>query len=538
MNELWEQLKGIWGNMTPTRRWTVGGILAIVVAGFVWVIASQAGTSWRTVAKAVNADDLKDGVTALEAKSIPVRLQENNILQVPEEHYDAARLELATHSGTAGGIGMELFNESTFGQSAFQEAINYHRALEGELARTIRSINGVESARVHLVIPKKRLFKKDQKAPTASVKLSLGKRIVLSKKQLKGIRHLVASAIEGLQNTMVTVVDQMGNMLASPRTNDGSEDAEAEFARQNHFYKLQARYEAKMEGKLLELLEPLAGEGKVRAQVTMEMDFSEVSITENDLNPDKQVSVTEERSSESSQVDDPAKAGVPGVASNIPGRVTAAQGNAANARQSQKESVKYNTANSVTRTQLPVGRLKRVSVAVAIGGTSATDDDGNTTWEPRTADEMKQFNDLVAKAVGYDKQRGDQVTVITSQFEMPKVQEAVIPVGSSPWIREAIKWGSILLLMLLFAFGVVRPLSKAVIPPAAALVPAMGPPLVDESLEGMAGSVAAGALPESTEFVEEGAPSGERLRLRAVESTQQNPEKAAQIIRAWLLVEE
>jgi len=301
---------------------------------------------------------------------------------------------------------------------------------------------------------------------------------------------------------------------------------------------LQARYEAKMEGKLLELLEPLAGEGKVRAQVTMEMDFSAVSITENDLNPDKQVSVTEERSSESSQMDDPAKAGVPGVASNVPGRVTPAQGNAANARQSQKESVKYNTANSVTRTQLPVGRLKRVSVAVAIGGKSAADADGNTTWEPRTADEMKQFNDLVAKAVGYDKQRGDQVTVITSQFEMPKAPESVTPVGASPWIREAIKWGSILLLMLLFAFGVVRPLSKAVIPPATALVPAMGPPLVEEDLEGMAGSVAAGALPEASEFVEEGAPSGERLRLRAVESTQQNPEKAAQIIRAWLLVEE
>jgi flagellar M-ring protein FliF len=526
MNKLVEQVKTIWANLTPGRRYVTLGLLVAVIIGFTWIILSQTTANWTTVASRMNAEDLKAAGEALQDKKIPVRLQEDGSLQVPRERLDEARLELAIVNSTSGGVGMELFNESTFGQSAFQEMVNYHRALEGELGRTIRSIEGVVNARVHLVIPKKRLFKKDQLSPTASVKLNLKRGIEITSRQIKGIRALVSSAIAGLKANHVSIIDQRGNILAMP--------SEAGEAGKGNYMQIRLAYERNLEQRIKELLDPLVGQDKVRAQVSAEMDFSRVEITEKNLDPEMQVVKSEERASESSNSTDPTSTGVPGVAGNMPGRVQAASGKLTSSRTSKKESVKYETSSSVKRTQLPVGRLKKLSVAVVVDGKMVAGKEGAATWKARTPKEMKQFTELVSKAVGIDSTRGDQLAVINTRFEPVVVIEETDTPGLPVWADQSIKWGSLLLLALLFVFGVVGPIVRAAksqsgrVPLGGQLIDGQ-PGGRDARLDVITGALPSGPGPKA---------SGERMRLQAIESTKDDPKRAAQIIRAWLMVEE
>lgn len=525
MKKTLDQLKTVWAEMSPTRRWLTGGLLASVLVGFAVIIALQTRTDWADLGRGYTPEDQKAAVAALEAKKIPVRLRDGGIIQVPTERLDAARVEIAQTAATGGSVGMELFNESNFGQSRFQEAVNYHRALQGELERTIRSIDGIDAARVHLVIPKKSLFKRQQKKPTASIKLKLKKTFELSKRQIGGIKHLVASAIEGLKPTAVTIIDQLGNVLARP--------SQGGLAAGETYYELQANYERKMEQRVVELLEPLLGEGKVQAQVSAVMNFSHVEMTEKQIDADKQVVLTEKRTEETSKTADAKPAGVPGVAANLPGGTRGAKTEGQNSRTARKEDTRYDAPTTVTKTSTPVGRLTRLSVAVAVDGQMKENEAGETVWQPLDVALVKQLEELVSKAVGIDESRGDQLAVVNTQFQtreaIPDGEEAA---GLAPWLHDVIQWGALVLLLLVLVFGVVRPMIKM----------SSEEPDLDTQLalagagayDGAAESVVAGALPEP----EPELPHGERLRLQAINSTRQDPERAVQIIRAWLMAEE
>ena len=524
MNQLLEQLKKIWADMSPGRRMVTASILATVVVGFAVVIASQTTERWKDLGRG-DAEDMSHAVAALKEKQIPVRMSDAGVLQVPEERFHEAKVSVAMLAAD-GSVGMELFNETTFGQSAFQEKVNYHRALEGELARTIRSLNGVKSARVHLNIPKKRIFRNEQKKPSASVKLHLNSG-ELDKRQIAGIRYTVSSAIEGLASGAVTIIDQRGNMLARPQ---GSDMMVGE-----NFMDLQMQTERQIEQRILDLLEPLLGVGKVSAKVTAEMDFRRVVVTEKDIDPDKQVVIGETRSEETSNSTETPPGGVAGAAGNAPGQAGANKNTNNTARTAKKESIQYETETKVRKITMPQGRLKSLNVGVVVDGIMEDNAAGVPTWVPLSEDKIQGYRKLVASALGIDPTRGDQFTLVSSEFKAIEDLDPVLqPTVLSPMVKQGILWGGLLLLMLLLVFGVVRPMIKLAQPTPGQLALAGG------SVMGPNGELinpAVAALPAAKE--PEGLVQlGERLRLKAIQSTRTEPERAVEILRHWLTSEE
>ena len=543
MATVFEQITGIWADMSAGRRRFLGISLIVVVAGLAWLITTQSTTQWAPLGRGLTPEDIQGAKTALDAKNIPVRLTEGGMLEVPKESLDEARIEIATTNAASGSVGMELFNESTFGQSAFQETVNYHRALQGELARTIQSITGVKVARVHLVIPKKRLFKKDQKQPTASVKLALTGTYELTKQQVAGIRFLVANAIEGMKPTAITIIDNSGNTLARP--DDGM------MAGGESHHELQLTYETKLEQRIVELLTPLVGAGKVQAQVSATLDFSQVELTEKTLDPENQVVTKENRHVETASSKTKEPRGVPGVASNVPGRPDASGSTSepSSTKSMRKEALTYDTNSSLKTTRLPMGRLQRLSVAVAVDGRTETAEDGTESWAGRGADEMTQFEDLVSKAVGINLDRGDQLAVVNTQFNTITDTLGDVAPAEKPFWMTMIPSAILLVICILLFFGVLRPFLRQYAERSKGqMISSQAPDLLTGggSAEGLApgeaghrGVLADGrTTPNSLDPPAIQLSSGERLRQVAIQQAERDVPRAAQIIRTWLLVEE
>jgi len=432
---------------------------------------------------------------------------------------------------------MELINESNFGQSAFQEKVNYHRAMEGELARTIRSLEPVEAARVHLSIPKKSLFKKNQKKPSASVKVTLKPGAELDSAQIAGMRNLIASGIVGLTPGSVTIVDQRGNLLARPRKDDGMVP--------ETFVQLRRQREQALQDAILEVLRPVVENGNVRVTVSADMNFSRSETTLKQLDPEKRVVIGENRHEESSQSTDPKAGGVAGAAANVPGGAGPGKKVAGNLKTSKRETLQYETESSVRKTSTPAGRVERLSVAVVVDGIMIEGEDGENVWQKLSDADIGDIKALAANAAGIDLDRGDKITVVSRKFQVeapPLVEPAVT---LAPWVRDAMRWGVIALCVLALIFGVLRPFLKTV-KPAEALAPQLALAGGAAGVGAVAAAdVIAGALPEGTPTdteAQEEEPEvislGERLRLKAINSTQEDPKRAVEILRTWMWTED
>ena len=538
MEKVLEQLRSIWGNLSPARRWTAIGTLVAVAAAFTWVIASNTGEQWQPLARGSNPEALKASVDALREQKIPVRLTDDGTVEVPKAHLDAARLEIATQSASGNLVGMEIFNEPKFGTTQFQDQVNYIRALEGELSRTVTSVEGVERARVHLVIPQKQLFVRDQKEPTASIKLTLSPGAQLSRKQTAGLQWLVSSAIEGMAPTNVTVVDQTGQLLAGPGA-DSMDTGETA-------YNLKKQYEDMKKRRVLNLLEPVVGVGKVRVDVTATMDFSHVKETVTDVDPEKQVLRTETTLESSSQGAVKKVGGVVGAQGNDPQRQAANEPGAEQSSSAKKQATRaWDTATTIRTRQLGGARVTQLNIGVVLDGTWADGGDGEKAWSPRTEEELAQLTDLVKSGAGIRTERGDQIKVVSVKFQDVAIAEPPPePALLSPMMMQLIQYGVILLAVLMLVFGVIRPILKANRAKAAESTAlarsSAGNAAVDEMLETVQDNVSIGELPEGstdTDSAASLAPVGEALRLEAIEVTKNNPERAVAVIRAWLALE-
>ncbi|MFT5430579.1 MAG: flagellar M-ring protein FliF [Myxococcota bacterium] len=552
-----DQFKTIWGGLSKGRRTLAIGILAVVMGGFAWLIASETSQNWKQVARGTSPESVKAVVESLRAQQIPVRMGDDGTIEVPAEHLDIARVEIATQSASGNVVGMEIFDEPKFGTTQFQDQVNYIRALEGELSRTITTLGPVSRARVHLVIPQKSLFVRDQKVPTASVKIAMTPGARLGRNQSAGIQWLVASAIEGMSSEQVTVIDGAGSILAGPGAgeNDSGETA----------YTLKEEYEEMTQLRVLELLEPLVGAGKVRVNVTTDMDFSEVNETVTDIDPEKSTLRSEQTREEQSTGTERNKVGgVAGQAGNDPARVAGGQGAAPNQTQTAKKEATRTWDNSTTiRTKKMGGaRVTKLNIGVIIDGDWEEGDDGENVWAPRSAEDIASITEVVRSGAGIQTDRGDQLTVVSIKFQDVPVTAELPPPAISHGIAELIKYGVALLLVLLLVFGVVRPLIKSAKPSLskAALAKFTDPtataggetalaPLDDagdalvaaaaqvvDTDEIMSSSGAAGELPAHQPETAL-APHGELLRKEAVLMTTETPERAVAVIRAWLLME-
>ncbi|MEW6433338.1 MAG: flagellar basal-body MS-ring/collar protein FliF [Myxococcota bacterium] len=499
------------------------GLGALAVAGVVAavVVLGSAG-EYQYAYTNLSTEDSAEIAARLKATGVPFRLEAGGAaLLVPAAKvYDVRLLLAADGLPRSSGAGFELFDKGDFGVSEFTQKVNLRRATEGELARTIGSIAGVRSARVHLVLAEKGVFKGDDRPASAAVMVNLRPGQTLSERELAGIRHLVASAVPGLPAEGVTIVDGRGAVLAS----------EEEWGADVHGF--QRKLERDLEQRVVTLLEPVVGVGQVVARVTATVDAAEVTTTDDAFDPDGAV-LKSERTVTQSQTQDSQKrqGGVVGAAANQPLQPQLASPpgtETKSASNSNEETRNYEVSRTTTRTVVKAPRLTRLSVAVLLDGV-----DG----KPRPEAEVQRLGELVRRAVGYDEQRGDQLEIRSAVFSRSTEEPVAEAPAGQPlptWGWAAIGGGALLLLALL-AFALLR--RRAAEPKPLVLRP--GARVAD--LEAPAEAVDGEAKPQSAlppvEPPKALADSTEALRERARELARTDPVRAAHLLRAWLNVE-
>jgi flagellar M-ring protein FliF len=421
-----------------------GLMLTALIGGLFWYALR---TDWRTLYVGMDPDDARLAAQTLAQAQIPFRTTADGTgLQVPAVDLDKARLTAAA-KGTikSGRLGFELFDKPNWVGSEFDEQVNYQRALEGELERTVGTLSDVEAARVHLVMPHDSLFRDEERPAKASVVLTLRHR-TLADGEPEAIRNLVASAVDGLTADHVVLVDAAGHLPLGPQT------AEA----------MQQTAEQALEEKLVSTLEPVTGPGNVRVSVALDYNDQATEETQETYDPDKTVTLSMQRS-EQNAGGQPVAAGVPGAASNAPNTQALPvypQQNAA-AQSAKTESGTYGASKTDRHIVEGPGRVRRMTAAIVVNDRMLQPASKNkaAVWQPRTADELRNLTALAQAAVGFDSTRGDIITVEDLAFEDNRGSEQVsLPaevlskLENSP---ELIKYSVVLLgLLLVLALGV------------------------------------------------------------------------------------
>jgi flagellar M-ring protein FliF len=438
--------------------------------------AAVAGTIWVFVALLDKADykTLYSGLSSEDAQSLSHRLSEKNIpyelasdgtsIRVPADQLDKARLDMAAGGmPQTGRLGFELFDKPNWAGSDFAEKVNYQRALEGELERTIQTLGEIEAARVHLVLPQQSLFTEQEREAKASVVIKLrGGR--LGDEAQEAITHLVASAVDNLKPENVTLINADGGMPILAR--GGGQGSRPRFW---------ADFETALAQKVIATLEPVVGPGKARANVTVEYDLATSDSMQETYDPNGAVVLTSQISEE--RVGENDAEGTPGTTSNVPGKQSTPAGKPVTPAESESqglhtESKTFAVSKTVRHTVQPAGTLKRIAVAVLVDdATESKDENGQKveTRRKRTPEEMKQIEELVAAAIGVDATRGDKVAVENFSFQTlplenpapPTLTERVVPIVDK-WIN-LIRYGALFLLFLLIYMLVLRPIKRQIV---------------------------------------------------------------------------
>jgi flagellar M-ring protein FliF len=450
----------------PARIAAMGVVSALLLGFFGFVILRVSQPVMAPLYSELTLADSAAIVKLLDAQGVQYELKNDGAqVLVPKDKVARLRMTLAEKGVPAGGsVGYEIFDKSdALGTTSFVQNINHLRALEGELARTIGSIDRVSSARVHLVIPDRQLFQRERKEPTAAIALKL--RGQLEAQQIRAIQYLVAAAVEGLKPGRVSVVDENGRLLAAGIEEDPQNALAATLQDR------QQAFERKLETQVEGILTSIVGNGRARVRVTADLDFSRVTQTSDTFDPNGQVvrsEQTEEEASSSAQGDK----GV-SVGNQVPGNQANQNANNGTKENSTttKETRNYDNSKT-TRTEVTeAGRIKRLSVAVLVDGVYTSGNGGELTYAPRQQADLDQISAYVRSAVGFDQNRGDQVQVVNLRFAEPP---ASLPLEAKKegWaslldftkddIMRFAEMGVLSLMTLLVLLVVVRPLLKQV----------------------------------------------------------------------------
>ncbi len=529
-------------NMSGARRVAVLMFMGIVISSLVGLMMWSARPDYQVLYSGLSQDDAGAVIARLRERRVPFVIDANGtIIKVPGTKIHETRLALAEDNlPTGGGVGFEIFDRSSLGVTDFVQKVNFLRALQGELARTIIQLQAVTSARVHIVMPDRSLFAEEKRDPTASVVVGLvggG----LGKAQVNSIVHLVASAVEGLDSKNVTVVDTRGNIMAG-----GEGDAETGLLSATQLA-FKATLERRMERRIESMLAKVVGAGKAVARVSLDLNMQRVERTRETFDPEKQIERSIRRVKESSQSGGPVSGGVPGVQANVPESErsqTAGGGGAAAGRKSSRtsETINFEIDKTVERIIDPVGEVKRISAAIMVDGTYTGGQAGAAPqFQARTQAEIDSFTQLVSAAIGLNNQRGDTIRVVSVPFEAPAPPEeaAFVPVSQQAFVTDLIQYiVGIIALVLIFLF-VVRPILNWI--SSMELRAAPGPEALAAGMEGLAlpeGMPGAGLLEEEAPKVK----TAEEIELeeaakvydQVYDFVEKNPESTADLIRSWV----
>lgn len=445
----------------------VAGIIALLVGMWMWGSTPE----YRVLYSNLSDRDGGAIIDSLQQQNIPYKFSEGGgALLVPADKVHEVRLHLASQGLPKGSlVGFELMENQKFGTSQFLEQVNYQRALEGELARSMQTLAAVQSARVHLALPKPSVFVKEQLKPSASIVLTLFPGHTLDPAQVNGIIHLVSSSVADMPAKNVTVLDQSGSML-SP-TKEGS-DTSLDATQIKYVRQIEQDYIKRIEAIVI----PLVGADNVHAQITADIDFSQAEQTAETFGPNQppnEAAVRSQQTVETRNGGAQNPAGVPGALSNQPpipatapivipaSAVTeAAGGTGANSH--KEATTNYEVDRTIRYTKLPVGSIKRLSVAVIVNNRMVTDKSGKTTSRPLSKDEKDQIEALVREAMGFNLSRGDTLKVENSAFnEEKETAAAEVPLWKQPEMqalgKDVLRYLIIAGIGLYLLFGVIRP---------------------------------------------------------------------------------
>jgi flagellar M-ring protein FliF len=405
-------------SLGPARLGIMVAVGAASIAFFIYLTSRLSTPDMALLYADLDPQDSGQIVSRLEQQDASYRLgRDGSQIFVPSDQVARLRVAMAADGLPSGGsIGYEIFDRSEgLGTTKFVQNVNHLRALEGELARTIRSIARVKHARVHLVLPKRELFTRDRQEPTASIVLTTQGNQRLAKQQVLAIQHLVAAAVPGLKPAMVSIVDSNGALLARGSDEDDSTGAASSAE------EMRIAYQSRLARTIEEILERSVGPGNVRAQVTAEMDFDRVTENSETFDPDGQVvrstqTIEEQSGSSDAQGLPPVTVGGNLPDANLPGAEGAASSSNA---QRNEETVNYEISKTIKTHVRESGVVRRLSVAVLVNGKTTTTEEGEMAYEPRSPEELEQLAFLVRSAVGYDEARGDTVEVVNMRFVDP-----------------------------------------------------------------------------------------------------------------------
>ncbi|PCH80955.1 MAG: flagellar M-ring protein FliF [Hyphomicrobiales bacterium] len=530
----------------PARLGAMGAVALILMGFFAILIVRISEPNFVTLYTDLAFDDSSEIIRQLETQNIPFELRhEGAVILVPKDRVLRLRMSLSEQGlPSGGGVGYEIFDRSeSLGTTSFVQNINHLRALEGELARSIATIGRIRHARVHLVLPERKLFQKDKRDPTASIVLKV--RGVLEQGQIRAIQHLVASAVDGLGPRSVSIIDETGRLLA---VGQGDEDEASQAAT----YDERSRaFENRLKNQVREIISSVVGPGRSRVQITADLDFNRITEVSDIYDPDGQVVRSTQTRTETSNAEE--KNGEDGVTvgNELPG--ANADTGTTNGRNEASEITEEVTNFEISRVQktavIESGNVNRLSVAVLVDGNYITDDAGNVTYQPRTQEALDQIARLVRSAVGFDEKRGDIVDIINMQFAQgPDLLGDIEDPGLFTFTREDylrfIELGVFALITLIVMFVVVRPLVKKVMNTEIEEDNLIEQPLVGDDGEVVTddnGNIVTVKIEKTDnptvsaiELAQvEGAIQSDTV-IKVSELVNANPEEATKIIRNWL----
>jgi flagellar M-ring protein FliF len=420
-------------------------------------------------------------IESLQQQNVPYKFSEGGTLMVPADKVHEMRLQMAAKGLPKGGaVGFELMENQKFGTSQFLEQVNYQRALEGELARSVETMASVAGARVHLAIPKPSVFAREQQKPSASVVLALNAGRSLEAGQVSSIVHLISSSVPNMTSQAVTVVDQAGTLLSSARDSRAEQLMDA--TQLKYIRQIEQDYVKRIE----DILIPITGAQNVRAQVTASIDFAQTEQTSELYKPNQPPNQAAVRSLQTleTQSSTGGTGGVPGALSNQPPvpatapitspAATAATGAAAVPGNAHKElTTNYEVDRTIQHTRLPTGSIQRLSIAVVVNNPSSVDQDGKVATRPYSEAERAQITALVREAVGFDAKRGDSLNLLNSAFNNT-VQEAIpeTPIWKQPdmiaLVKDIFKYLLIAGGIGFLLFGIIKPAYRTIAEQSAA----------------------------------------------------------------------
>ncbi|MCH8182932.1 MAG: flagellar M-ring protein FliF [Proteobacteria bacterium] len=534
------------------------GVVGVLLIGFFIFLAGRVTTSQMSL---LYGDlDLKDSgqiVTELESRNIPFEIRANGAqIYVATDEVQRARVALAQEGLPIGGsLGYEIFDRGgSLGTTSFVQNINLVRALEGELARTIRSFSQVNSARVHLVLPRRELFSRNVQKPTASIVVGTRGPGALERGQVQAIQHLVAAAVPGLTVGRISIIDQNGALLARGRDDEEGvlSDSDSE--------EFRAGVETRLRTSIERLLERTVGFGNVRAEVAADIDFDRVTESAEIYDPDGQV-VRSTQTIEDSAVSTDRDGQAPvTVAGNLPNAAAETDGTTSSTRNTRtEETVNFEISRTTTTKVYETAIIERLTVAVLVDGSYETNAEGEKVYLPRTEDELQQLGALVRSTIGFDESRGDTVEIINMQFAVEEIPEEITKSAlfglQKEDFFEIAEFILIAIVAVLVILLVLRPLVARAVSMMAASASAAAEAAQQMQLESSEAAAAAAALaaPEAASMPRRETASAEidsMIDISAVEGQvrassvtkigeiiDKHPDEALSILRTWLYQE-